>query len=339
VSAPRRWGRLLAGLAVAVLFIALLGRGVDWSDVRQVLAGAEWPLLLLGLLALTADMAARIARWWLMLRVADPDLRLITCIRPFLGSLALNNTVPLRAGDVVRVFGFRHALRAPTAHVVGTLVLERMLDLLVLLAILFGTVLGTSGVLPRSFVVAAGTAGVVAVMALLAITLMPATITGVIQRLVVRLFSGRSWLPRASQAVAQLTESLALLRSPGRAFRLLGLSLIAWMLEGAVFACAAWSLHIEVPWAAPWLSLAAATLATLLPSSPGYVGTFDYFATLGFTAYGASAAQATAVALLTHLLLWLPVTVAGFLALIVGRSIRRSTEPRPDSLPADLVGG
>jgi uncharacterized membrane protein YbhN (UPF0104 family) len=96
---------------------------------------------------------------------------------------------------------------------------------------------------------------------------------------------------------------------------------------------------MNVPWAAPWLSLGAATLATLLPSSPGYVGTFDYFATLGFTAYGASAALATAVALLTHVLLWLPVTVAGFIALIVGRSARRSAELRPDSVGSDLVEG
>jgi uncharacterized protein (TIRG00374 family) len=339
VSAVRRWGRPLAGLAIAVLFLALLGRGVEWSDVRQVLAGAEWPLLLLALLALAADMGVRITRWWLMLRAADPDLRLVTCIRPFLGSLALNNTVPLRAGDVVRVFGFRHALRAPVAHVVGTLVLERMLDLLVLLAILFGTLLGTSGVLPNTFIMAAAVAGVVAVTSLLAITLMPAAITGVIQRLVGRLFSGRSWLPRASQAVAQLTESVGLLRSPSRALPLLGLSGLAWILEGLVFACAALSLHLEVPWAAPWLSLGAATLATLLPSSPGYVGTFDYFAALGFTAYGAGAAQATAVALLTHLLLWLPVTVAGFIALIVGPSIRRPGELRPDALRADLVKG
>jgi uncharacterized protein (TIRG00374 family) len=339
VSSPRRWGRALAGLVIAAGFVALLARGVNWAEVRQVLARAEWPLLALAVLALAADMAARITRWWLMLRAADPGVPFRACVRPFLGSLALNNTIPLRAGDVVRVFGFRQTLRAPTAHVVGTLVLERMLDLLVLLAILFVSVLGTSGALPDSFVLLAVGAGLGAGTALLAITLFPGPITAVIQRVVTRLFSRRSWLPRASNAVAQVTASLALLRSPGRALRLLGLSLLAWGLEGAVFACAAASLHIQVPWAAPWLSLGAATLATLLPSSPGYVGTFDYFAALGFTAYGASAAAATAAALVTHLLLWLPVTVAGLIALLVGGSIRGSLKLRRKPLSPDLVKG
>lgn len=332
-----RWGRALAGLLVAALFLSLLARQVDWREVRQVLAGVEWAPLALGLVALAADMGARITRWWLMLRVAQPDLLLGSCIRPYLGSLALNNTVPLRAGDVVRIFGFRRTLRAPTAHVVGTVVLERMLDLLVLLAILFAGVLGTSGIFPRPFVLVAGVAGVVAVAMLLALTLLPGHITRLVQRVVAGLFSHRSWAPKASRAVAQVTESLALLRSPKRAFGLLSVSCLAWALEGTVFASVARSLHIQVPWPAPWLSLSAATLATLLPSSPGYVGTFDYFGTLGLTAYGAPQAAAAAFALLVHLVLWLPITAVGMVALVWSGSRTPAAELRHEPFGADPV--
>jgi glycosyltransferase 2 family protein len=314
-----RWLRTAAGLLVAALFVTLLARRVDWSEVRRVLAGAQWAPLMIGLLALAGDMTARIIRWWVMLRAAEPELSLGSCVRPLLGSLALNNTVPLRAGDVVRIFGFKQTLRAPTAHIVGTLVLERMLDLLVLVAILFVGVLGTSGIFPRPFMLLAAAAGIAAVAGLLAITLFPDAITSLVQRLVTHLFAGRKWLPVATGAVAQLTASLALLRLPARAVRLLGLSFLAWFLEGAVFACVARSLQISVHWTAPWLSLGAATLATLLPSSPGYVGTFDYFASLGLTAYGAPPSVATAFALLTHLMLWLPVTLVGFIAILVHR--------------------
>ena len=37
----------------------------------------------------------------------------------------------------------------------------------------------------------------------------------------------------------------------------------------------------------PWLSLSAGSLATAIPSAPGYLGTFDYFAAQGLVAYGA----------------------------------------------------
>lgn len=314
------WGRTLLGLIVAAAFVTLLARRVDWYEVERVLAGADWRLLLVALLVLSADMGARITRWWLMLRTLEPALPFSSCIRPFLASLALNNTVPLRAGDVVRVFGFRRSLGTPTAHVVGTLVLERLLDLLVLLAILFVCLLGTTGVFPRPFLVGAGLAGGAAFLALGVLTFFPGSVAGALQRLVARVFSRRKWAPAAAKAVSQLTASVGLLRYPGQAARLLGLTLVAWLLEGAVFACVMWSLQLDLASAAAGLSLGAGTLATLLPSSPGYVGTFDYFAALGLTAYGAAPAAATAFALLVHLVLWVPVTVVGLALLLIRRS-------------------
>jgi uncharacterized protein (TIRG00374 family) len=316
---PKRWGKAAAGLAVAALFVFLLARRVDWHEVRRLLAGAAWVPLGIAVGALALDMSARIVRWWWMLRAAEPGISLASCVRPFLGSLALNNTVPLRAGDVVRIFGFRTALRVPVAHVAGTLVLERMLDLLVLLAILFAGVLGTVGVFPRGFMSVAAAAGLATLAVLVILTLWPARISSLTETTLSRVFAGRTWLPTLSRVIRELTEALALLRSPGLAARLLGLSVLAWILEGAVFACVVWSLHLSVSWWAPWFALGAGTLATLLPSSPGYIGTFDYFASLALTAYGAPAAGATAFALLTHLVLWLPVTVVGLFVLFVGR--------------------
>jgi uncharacterized membrane protein YbhN (UPF0104 family) len=105
---------------------------------------------------------------------------------------------------------------------------------------------------------------------------------------------------------------------------LLVLSLAAWTMEGLVFAAAATSLGVAHAWLAPWLSLAAATLSTLLPGTPGYVGTFDWFATLGFVAYGVDRSAAAAAAVLVHLLLWVPVTLTG-LALLG----RRGRRPQP----------
>jgi len=301
-------------LAVAALFVVLLARRVDRQQMSLVLAGASWPALVLAVLALGVDMGARITRWWWMLRPVQPELSWGSCARPFLASLALNNTVPLRAGDVVRIFGFQRTLQAPAAHIAGTLLLERMLDLLVLLAVLFVSVLGAT-VFPRAFLLVAYGAGALCLLALAAITLVPDRLTGIARAAAGRLLPGH-WVTKLDPILTQLTASLSLLRSPRRAFGLVAISVVAWIMEGAVFAFALWSLHIPVAWPAAWLALAAATLATLLPSSPGYVGTFDYFASLGLTAYGAGRSAAAAFAVLAHLILWLPVTVAGFLVLL-----------------------
>jgi len=193
-----------------------------------------------------------------------------------------------------------------------------LLDLLVLLAVLFLSVLGASRIFPRPFLLLAYGAGALCLMVLVAITLMPDRLTRMAQAVARRLLPDQ-WGSKLEPILAQLTESLSLLRSPRRAGSLLVISVVAWMLEGAVFGFALWSLHIPVAWPAAWLALAAATLATLLPSSPGYVGTFDYFASLGLIAYGAGRSAAAAFALLAHLILWLPVTLAGFGVLLWSR--------------------
>ena len=107
--------------------------------------------------------------------------------------------------------------------------------------------------------------------------------------------------------------------------------MVAWGLEGAAYACVAWSLGTDGSVFAPWFALATGTLATMIPSSPGYVGTFDYFAVLGLRAFGADHVVALTFALVVHLLLWLPVTVVGALFLVAPATRRANTPEHPVS--------
>jgi len=164
---PARWLRPLVGVVVAALFVWLLATRVEWGAVRRVLVAASPGPLVLGLGLFGAGIAVRVVRWWWMLRAFEPRLAPWRCARPYLVSLALNNTMPLRAGDLVRTFGFRGELRAPPGRVLGTLVIERVLDLLVLLAVFFVGLLGAaSGVVPRAYVTAGAVAGAAAVGAI-----------------------------------------------------------------------------------------------------------------------------------------------------------------------------
>jgi len=321
--------RTVAGLVIAAAFLWLAFGRVDWSAIAAVLAQATPALLALGLLSLAAGFFVRIVRWWTMLRALEPGLPLRACVRPFLLSLAVNNTMPLRAGDIVRAVGFREALRSPVMRVVGTLLIERVLDLLVLVALFFAGLLAVPpGKVPPAFVTAAAVLGAAALVGLLVLVFSPRLIRWLVDRVAgTTLLAEWAWTPRLREAVHRLVDTFALIRSPARALQLLSLSLLAWLLEGAMYACVAWALHVGGSHIAPWFAAATGTLATLIPSSPGYVGTFDYFAILGLTAFGARRAAATAFAMAVHLMLWLPVTLAGAAFLITPRAVRPL--PRP----------
>jgi uncharacterized membrane protein YbhN (UPF0104 family) len=69
----------------------------------------------------------------------------------------------------------------------------------------------------------------------------------------------------------------------------------------------------------------------MIPSSPGYIGTFDFFTISGFTLYGTNETQAAAMTLVIHIVLWLPITAAGLTYLLFAhlRGRRGQYVPEP----------
>ena len=323
-----RWYIPVIGLAVSAIFIWLIASRLSAGQIIGALSAAKWEAVPLGLAALAAGYSVRITRWWCMLRIAAPRLAWSSCASVFLMSTAANNVLPLRAGDVARIFAFRGRPGLEPSRVAGTLIIERLLDLLVLLAI-FAAVLP---LLPDGSVLAtlrtpAAWAALAAGGVVLVLFALPFFERSVLRELEARTPEG-SILRRLLRAVATLSQTIASLGSPRTLFLLIVLSVIAWAFEGGVYLIAARALELPGGATVAIFALAVATLSTLLPSSPGYVGTFHFFCMQAAMIFGASDAGAAAFAVLAHLMLWLPTTLAGAAAAVRAYLIgRRNTLP------------
>ena len=310
----RKWLRALFGVAVGGVFVWLLVRGVDVEGVGDALAGLSVGSVCLAVLLVAAGAAVRIARWWSLLRVLAPSLPLLACARPYLFAWAVNNLLPFRAGDAVRVLAFRTALRSPPMRVLGTLVVERCVDVVLVSGIFFLALIGLPKAVLPDAVVAAIAALAVAAMVGMALTLafLP-TVEGLALRLLERpALARRRWTRTLAEQGRQLTAALGLLRSPSRLAAYGCLSMLAWSCDVAVAVVLAAALEAKVAPLGPLLGFATGTLSMTIPVAPGHVGTFDYFAALGLAAYGAAAETAVAFAVALHAL-WIPFTVIGLL--------------------------
>lgn len=324
--------RLGIGLAVTAVFVYLLLKNITFADLAAAATQLERTTLVIGLGFLLLEYGVRVVRWWLMLRACVPHIPLVACVRPLLVSVAVNNVVPLRAGDALRVIGFREQLKAPAAQLIGTVIIERLLDVTILLLFFLAGLAALSDT--RAFPLYNQIAAVLGCTALLCwIFLLTAgqwlhhLVRWVCRN---RSIAGGGWAQSAEKHVIQFTTALALIRTPQRAFQLLAMSVVVWSCNGAIFVTIAHGLGYDGAAAGPWFTLATATLSTLVPSSPGHVGTFDYFAASGLMAYGASRAMATLFAFLVHAVLWLPTTAAGTIYALFPASKLRGT-PRTES--------
>jgi uncharacterized protein (TIRG00374 family) len=330
---PRR-GRviqLVVGLGISVLFVYALLSRVPLAQVGAALERARPWLVAAALVGIVLSYSLRTQRWAMMLRRLGADVRFSEAAVPLMGCVALNNVLPLRAGDVMRILAFRRLTKVGPSMQLGSLVLERLLDIATLMAILFATLVvqRVTGLQPR---IREGleALALVALLAIAGFLAAPAPL-----RMVVRAVEAKvPRLRRAGESVLALSTAIAALSRPGLLAKLSGVSLIAWLCEGSAYICIALALGVGHAIPAGLLALGLGTLATTIPSSPGYVGTFHYFAALAVSQVGTAPALAAAYAILIHAVLWVSTTTVGFLLMLAaGRDVWRAPAVQPAAAP------
>ena len=306
-------GKHLLGAAVTLLCLGVLAYRVDLAEVVAALARFRWEFLVPALAALGAGYALRILRWSVMLRAAGGAVGVRGCVAPFMAAIALNNVLPFRLGDIIRALVFPASMGISKATAAGSLVVERLVDLLSLLA---GLSVG---------LIAIRTLSIPPHLEQLALTL---AVGGGVTLFGVVLFSAplAAWLRQMSQrrgpaksavlaGLAALLAGFAAMSRPQVLLAMGGLSVGVWLGEAGLFYFVLLGAGIAATPATALLVMAVATLSTLVPSSPGYVGPFHLAVFAAVTLVGGSAAQAGSYAVIVHLALWLPTTLAGAAAI------------------------
>jgi hypothetical protein len=304
--------KLGLGVAISIVFLYATLAAVPISSVLNALAGAQpnWIVASLGFIFLAYVL--KTYRWTLMLRMLGARITVAQAATPFVGGVAFNNVLPFRAGDVIRVLAFQRFTGVAPSGQLGTLLLERLLDLFVLMIFLFATVsFWRVTVLDASVLAGARWAALAVALSILLFLAAPRPI-----RAVVAWAEGR--LPRlrgAGEALLRLSDALSSLSRPLFLLRVTLVSFLAWIAEGSAYFAVGQALGVAASPQAALLAVSVGTLSTIIPSSPGYVGTFHYFTARVATAFGATVVKAAAYAILIHALLWLTTTATGFLLL------------------------
>ncbi|TCV95753.1 hypothetical protein EC912_10297 [Luteibacter rhizovicinus] len=315
--------RLIIGCALSAVCLYFVFRNIRFEEVGRALATFRWPYLIVGVLSLAAGYTARIFRWKLLLKACGPKVTTAACASPFLASIALNNVLPFRLGDVVRALVFPAALGVTKTGATATLVLERLVDLLTLLMCLaVAASFFPKGALPASVVDIVIVLSVIGSVALLGLILF----TGLIVRLV-RWFATRIE-PKAPtkvvvvvRAIADLVEALQSISRMRTVFAALAISFVAWAGELGLYLALMQGIGMAFSLPGGLLLMSMATIATLVPSSPGYVGPYHLAAFTAAHLMGGSSTQAMTLAVLCHLGVWLPTTIAGATVMIFNRNL------------------
>jgi uncharacterized protein (TIRG00374 family) len=307
------------GLAAVLLYYSL--RGIEWGRVAEVLAGARPGGLILAFGIGTLALFLRACRWRILLN-AEGNVSVATAFRATAAGYFGNNFLPARGGELVRTFMISSASGLETPYVLATALSERVADA-VALVIIGAVVLLTLPDPPGWLAGAARPFGLVALLGVLAIALLP--LLGSVGRAAIE----RAPLPHAlrPKLVAMMEHALRGMRAfhdIGRLSAFLALTLVIWCLDAAGTVVAAAALGLTMPIAAAFLLIAGLGLGSALPSTPGYVGIFQFVAVSVLTPFGFSRADAIAYILVAQALSYVMIGFWGSLGIVRYRRARRS---------------
>ncbi|MCB9465246.1 MAG: flippase-like domain-containing protein [Candidatus Eisenbacteria bacterium] len=296
----RSWGRWALLLLVTLVVFVLLGTKLDYAKVGSVLGAADPFLLFVGLLITATFPVFSALRWQRVMNGLGHQLAFGEAFELIMAAWPMGTLTPSKAGDVVKAYYLRN--RIPIRTTLGSVLAERALDVLVLLALaLFGCVLFQRWDL-----------------ALLAGGGLLAGLVGITVLLTVR-------LPLPAKLQDKVDGVLEALRVVGRSPRLLSevllLTVINWMASVVQVVVCYKALGVVVPLTFTTGAVPLAIFVGLLPLTLSGMGTRDSAFIALFGTLGVAAEVSLGVGLLYSLYgYWLP-ALAGlpFMKRVLGR--------------------
>lgn len=296
------------GLPVSALFLWLAVRGLDPSKVWSALADAEPGRVAAAVLAMLAVYLVQAERWRVIARSSMPPLPYRSYLAMLVGGVAVNNVVPGRPGEILRGYWLSRAARAPFGRAFSTVVLDRAADVLALLLFLVASFpfVRHPSWLENLLVAVLVLAAVVVVAIGAAWWYSHRSARGR-----ARAEAGAVHRSRIRAQASAFVRGIAAAVNPRDAVPITLLSLAAW----GLWACGAWlvasALGVTLSPLEVGLVTAVINLGTAIPSSPGFIGTYQYLAVSTLGLFGVNRDTAFAFSVLLQASWFIPVTLAG----------------------------
>jgi uncharacterized protein (TIRG00374 family) len=301
---------LVSGITISLLCLYLACRGVDLRAALSTFSTLHFLYLAPVTIVLLAAFVVRALRWrYLLLSVKVLPVHSLFA-STMVGFMA-NNILPFRAGELVRAYSLARSEQVSVTSAVATLIVERLLDGLVIS--MFMVVLLFSFPLPD---------WLVKINDFLLILYGGALVAG----------GGAVWLGRRTNGIdflstyvpvwgrerfRQIAENFtAGLQSFHNGKQILWISILSlshWLLIGGYYYLLFQACDLQLSFSAALVVLVVITLGIMLPTAPGFVGTFQYFTVFALSLFSIPKDEALGFSFVAHAAQFIPVTLVGLI--------------------------
>ena len=302
---------IIIGITISIIFLVLAFYQVRIADIINSIKEASLAYLLAVLFFVLFSAYLRALRWYyFLLPLKKIDTQ--SLFSSLMIGYGANVILPAHLGEIVRAFVLGRKKKFPVSSILATVLVERVIDVLTFLFLLIFLLL----IYDFPIWVKEG-ALVLFVLSLILIIIIifvrvrtsatlnliniilkpaPAKIREKINRLIETFAAGFTGLKKKSHYLITFLLSIAI-----------------WLGYIFGFAFGLKAFHFHLPWVAPVVLMVITTISIVVPSSPGYIGTYHWLCQLSLGFFGVHKSEALGFALVLHALNTLPFLIIGLI--------------------------
>jgi uncharacterized protein (TIRG00374 family) len=323
----RQWITLL-GFAISLFLLYISLKDIMLHDILETLKRADLKYAFLPLLFISGAVSGASYRW---ARVSGTDVHVRETFTALMIGLFVNNVLPARIGELARGYVLSRKKGFTFTYAFSTVLVDRFFDLT-------GLLLLTFFFFPKQQLPPRISQGIYLIIGLAIVCV--AGILVLSRERFVNHFSSRlmkfekSFLTRFANTILGIQENLKRITSPLLILLFAAISFSTWFCMSVALYAVILALHVSVPFVCVPFVCALLNMGITIPSSPGYIGLYQFLLVYLLSLFGVPKYEAFAVSVLYHASWYVPYTLLGFLLLLRENlkiaDIRRLKEPATD---------
>jgi len=297
-------------LAAVLLYFTLLG--FDWATFWETITTGHYEILLLTIPLASFNYFIRAVRWGTLVS-AEKKVPLLSIFWANMVGYLGNAYLPVRAGELIRSAYLGKRSGAGASFVFATALVERLLDVIALVLI------GSISALLQSQI-SSLLAGAIKIMAIVGVIGLAIVIMMPFQEKMISTLIARLPLPSkiTQKIAAQAARFLVGMRSLHNV-RSLGsfilLTAVIWLIDGLGNMIGVRIISQALTLGQSFILLAALGLSSAIPSTPGYLGVYQFVAVNVLVPFGFSRSAALAYILISQVVNYLVISFWGLIGL------------------------
>lgn len=326
----------LLGLLISIALLIWLGYSFNLKEIVGFIQTANYLYLLPIPLVLFLNFIVRAMRWQLLFLDSTP-VKFGKVFRSLMVGYLFNNLLPARAGEFIKIHMLGRLGHISRGTVLGSVIIEKVADLLIMITLLCLILIYYP--VPIWAERAGGVVGMVGLTTLasiVAIRFIGEKLTTIV---IAKLsFFSITTTQRIKSVSDAFVQGISGLFHRVHLFRFIFYSGVIWALEIWMVYLTAQAFSLTVSFSDALLILIVISIGTMVPSSPGYVGTYEFFGVAALALLNITGPVALAFVISLHALMLLGSSIIGWVCLAT-RPLKEKLLFQPDNDREDFLIG